>query len=438
MLARALLFSSDEHTTGLLTQALAELSIQVEHCPEIFDAVEKLTTRKYQIVIADWTQEVEASFFLKAARDLEFSQSIYSLAVALEKDTPAALETGVNGILAKPLTPEQIKNVLTSALNLDGLEAARSTVEPETQENVPTSRPKETVPELVPVDAPWLASTSNDWARIQNLSSPRESFSFAGYARQQVAPPSLIHLGRRLGWLGGLAMLAAVALCGWKLGYGGEAFRRGSASANSSEFKPAVQERTTPSTAGESEEPGWDAGLQNADGGSKVSSAPVSRAHIRVRPVLPPSQNTKGRPAEPAPPAVARKMNSTPEIPDSLLVPALTMASKTMAPTRHVPGTPWALDPLMLPEEVSRPMLVHRVLPSYPEKAVGTGLQGLVVLQAWVGRDGSVRDVKLIRGYLVFGEAAFQAVRQWRYQPYRVNGEIVEMQTFVTVDFRRP
>src|SRR5438132_844332 len=75
MLPRALLFSSDEQTTGLLTQALAELAIPVEACPDIFAAVEKLTTRNYQIIIADWTPSVEAGFFLKAARELVFSQA---------------------------------------------------------------------------------------------------------------------------------------------------------------------------------------------------------------------------------------------------------------------------------------------------------------------------------------------------------------------------
>jgi protein TonB len=81
---------------------------------------------------------------------------------------------------------------------------------------------------------------------------------------------------------------------------------------------------------------------------------------------------------------------------------------------------------------------VHRVLPIYPAKAIEAGLEGAVVLQAWVGQDGSIRDLKLVRGYLVLGKAAIQAVKQWRYQPYRLNGEIVDMQTFITVDFQRP
>src|SRR5438105_10912337 len=117
MLPRALLFSSDEQTTGLLTQALAELAIPVEACPDIFAAVEKLTTRNYQIIIADWTPSVEAGFFLKAARELVFSQATFTLAVVRERDTAAAFQTGVNGILAKPIIAEQAKNTFLAALN---------------------------------------------------------------------------------------------------------------------------------------------------------------------------------------------------------------------------------------------------------------------------------------------------------------------------------
>jgi len=65
-------------------------------------------------------------------------------------------------------------------------------------------------------------------------------------------------------------------------------------------------------------------------------------------------------------------------------------------------------------------------------------LQGPVVLQAWIARDGTIQDLKLIQGSFVLGQAAYRAVKQWRYQPYLVNGRAVEAQTFVTVDFKLP
>src|SRR5438132_13020138 len=109
MLPRALLFSSDEQTTGLLTQALAELRIPVEACPDIFAAVEKLTSRNYQIIIADWTPSVEAGFFLKAARKLWFSQATFPLALVGKRVPLGLFKPAGNGIWARPIIAYQPK-----------------------------------------------------------------------------------------------------------------------------------------------------------------------------------------------------------------------------------------------------------------------------------------------------------------------------------------
>jgi periplasmic protein TonB len=82
--------------------------------------------------------------------------------------------------------------------------------------------------------------------------------------------------------------------------------------------------------------------------------------------------------------------------------------------------------------------LLQKVPPNYPEQALKAGLQGPVVLQAWIARDGTIRELKLIRGSFLLGQAAYKAVRQWRYQPYLLNGRAVEAQTYVTIDFRLP
>ena len=66
------------------------------------------------------------------------------------------------------------------------------------------------------------------------------------------------------------------------------------------------------------------------------------------------------------------------------------------------------------------------------------GLQGPVVLQAWIGRDGSVRELKLVNGSFLLAKAAVSAVKQWRYRPYVRNGVAVEAETYVTVNFKLP
>src|SRR5256885_6223127 len=97
-----------------------------------------------------------------------------------------------------------------------------------------------------------------------------------------------------------------------------------------------------------------------------------------------------------------------------------------------------SLEPVSVSEELSAALLLDRVEPSYPQQALRAGLQGPVVLQAWIARDGTIRELKLMRGSFVLGQAAYEAVKQWRYKPYVRNGHAVEAQTYVTVDFRLP
>jgi len=118
--------------------------------------------------------------------------------------------------------------------------------------------------------------------------------------------------------------------------------------------------------------------------------------------------------------------------------PAASLGAARTGAARSTSNFTGALNPVVLPEETSRELLVSKVQPVYPPQAARTGLQGAVVLQALVGKDGSIRDLKLIRGYLVFGRAAFDAVKQWRYKPYVLNGQAVETQTQITVNFKPP
>jgi len=124
-------------------------------------------------------------------------------------------------------------------------------------------------------------------------------------------------------------------------------------------------------------------------------------------------------------------------IPESLKSPVQSASLRNVA-ARTNPSLLAAMEPVALPEDLSRKLLLQRILPSYPEQAVKARLQGPVVLQAWIGRDGTIQSLKLIRGSLLLGQAAYEAVRQWRYQPYLVNGRAVEAQTLVTVDFKLP
>jgi len=87
---------------------------------------------------------------------------------------------------------------------------------------------------------------------------------------------------------------------------------------------------------------------------------------------------------------------------------------------------------------VSRMMegnLVHRVQPDYPLLARQVRVQGKVVLRAMISREGAIENLQVLSGHSMLIPAAVDAVRQWRYRPYVLNGEPVEVETEVTVNF---
>jgi periplasmic protein TonB len=90
------------------------------------------------------------------------------------------------------------------------------------------------------------------------------------------------------------------------------------------------------------------------------------------------------------------------------------------------------------PARVSRMMegnLVYKVQPEYPPMARSARIQGGVVLRAIISRTGTIEHVKLLRGHPLLVKAAIDAVSQWRYRPYILNGDPVEVETEVTVNF---
>ncbi len=84
---------------------------------------------------------------------------------------------------------------------------------------------------------------------------------------------------------------------------------------------------------------------------------------------------------------------------------------------------------------VSQGMLVHRVEPEYPAIAKMNHIQGSVVLQALISKEGRVTNLTPISGPSVLFPASIAAVQQWRYKPYIFNGEPVEVKTTITVNF---
>jgi protein TonB len=94
--------------------------------------------------------------------------------------------------------------------------------------------------------------------------------------------------------------------------------------------------------------------------------------------------------------------------------------------------------PVMGSQGVSGGSLEREVQPIYPAQARSTRLQGPVTLRAVIDEVGEVRDLRTISGDAVLAQAAIDAVRQWHYQPYRLNGQPVKMPIRITVNFTLP
>jgi periplasmic protein TonB len=80
-------------------------------------------------------------------------------------------------------------------------------------------------------------------------------------------------------------------------------------------------------------------------------------------------------------------------------------------------------------------MLINKVLPVYPLMAREMHVSGRVQLQATISRDGTIENLRVVDGPTLLQQAAINAVKQWRYRPYLLNREPVEVETTINVDF---
>ena len=85
---------------------------------------------------------------------------------------------------------------------------------------------------------------------------------------------------------------------------------------------------------------------------------------------------------------------------------------------------------------VEQGLLIQEVKPVYPPLARQAGVQGEVILQAVIGKDGRIENLRVVSGNPMLVKAARDAVIQWRYRPYLLDGEPVEVETQITVNFK--
>jgi periplasmic protein TonB len=452
----SLLFSSDEEMSRLLGQALRELDFDVEYCPEIFSAVEKLTSRSYDVVIADWSEGLEAMFVLKTTHELESNRKALTIAVAGPDTTAAARQAGAELVICRPIVPQKAKHsLLTCKAFVDHMPAwlPKLGFRP-LEENAAAT------PVVIPTPRPWPSRN----AHVQQPSPPvtrseeplvlpvvpaiafEEDFipnptvqrAFSSAPRDETSPAPVSNKPRRALRMAAVVVTTAsvVYVCSLpvrtqnlmtSLGtICGRALDRSTAWLHHSET--TVQASTEP--------------LSMESTRLTMPEAPARVEHIRrTRERSPATASGAPVKSNERPPSTAIPVTSEQPRPVAdLHIPESLQESPQSAQTttKSAVSLATSLEPIDLPEELARKLLVETVLPKYPEEALRAGMQGAVVLQAWIGRDGNVLDLKLIRGSFVLGQAAYQAVKHWRFQPYIRNGRALEAQTYITVNFKLP
>lgn len=85
---------------------------------------------------------------------------------------------------------------------------------------------------------------------------------------------------------------------------------------------------------------------------------------------------------------------------------------------------------------VTQGLLLHKVEPVYPKIALAARVMGVVLVKAVIGKDGVIKELEIVNGSPLLTQAALDAVKQWRYRPYLLNGEPVEVETNITVTFQ--
>jgi TonB family protein len=447
----SLLFSSDEETSRRLGQTLTELEFHVEFCPEIFAAIEKLTSKRFDVIVCDWNEGPEAAFLLKTSRELQLNRSAFMVVIARPEASVVAQRAGADLVLSKPVMPASAKYaLLTCDLFLQRMRSWLPQLGFQAQGNgfeyVPKSKPALISNPHVPRSPePCRLPPIPEDAKLLPV-IPAFAFangSYGGSGRRSILgleadphkpTPQRAHPADKK-----FLRKAALTVVFIAVGYAfSEPLRSEGLAASIVTICGRALERTQALLREDKPDqaPGNIAIARGEPASSRLG--PSTRIKLKATGPATTAGNLSSSISQSSPPLPqAPPTTIQASIPQSLTMSLYGGAMSSVA-TRVAPSLLAALEPISVPEALSERLVLQKVAPGYPEQALRTGLQGSVVLQALIGRDGNIRDLKLIRGSFLLGRAAYQAVRQWRYQPWIVNGRAVEAQTFVTVDFRLP
>jgi len=310
-------------------------------------------------------------------------------------------------------------------------------------------------------DTPSATVEASQSADADSSSAAPYAFTFGGANPKPASEASSGGSKKILGVVAALVALGAAAYYGWTTLY-----PSGFASSGHSAAAPAVASpvvtapvkappaATLPAPAAAQPAVAVAPTLDNAGNNPAVSAidaetseAPKANAAGTATKSAPASAPASKSPASPAAPSIKVGRTSTVSLKKSeaeVAAPGVVAMSSPdasalpgISPSQPVLPKP-VLQTVNISQGVSQGLIVKRVQPHYPQSAVQQRIEGDVNLVATISKNGDITAVKVTSGQSVLVHAAVEAVRQWKYKPYLLNGEPVEIQTDVTVKFKLP
>lgn len=456
---RAYVFSNDAKSLEILHQIFEELAVTSEQSNELAAAIKKISTEGFDAVLVDCDDLQMATQLFGILRGSTLNHAMTIAVVDGKAGVPTAFRLGAKMVLSKPLSLEQARSTLRSALAVRRRDvqenktlAAAASAQTATEHAAPPAKsalettlasppPAEAAPPARSVtpavassqgaaaaparenktsaDSPLAAAhppKSNpeqpipDKARMSpesktsgEPSKPQIALVSRQEPKSQPSAPTFAMLGEKQsrskrGLLPAIVAILLIAAAGvaWMT-------------------QPKVRSVVLAEYGQLTHHPTAIAPAPPAD-----QSSPDAQAATQAAPqtaVPDPAQSAPAA-AAPDPSTLAQGFQDNPPAEASAPAPAADNA-----------------EPVLVPEDLADAHVTHRVAPWYPTKARHAHVKGNVIVAASVGADGTVQSAAATKGNPMLRLAAEEAVKQWQYQPYYQNGQPVPFQTQVTVSF---
>ena len=451
MAFRALLFSKNTETNAAMATACESTGIRVEVCSDIFTAIEKGKTQAFSCVIADWADQPEASFLLKRARESAPSRVTVAIAIVDRDPTPAELrDNRLDFLVYRPISAGEAEAVLAKACQqmqpVSVEDAGEAPVQAGANSQCPsTASAGADAPEPSPQDPPAGFPEANAADANGEIASDEG----------EEEPQGRSHNSVFRGACAAVLVLTA-AFCLWRSREGIEylsltpegSFRVLRESVAALFYENQTVALPVGSAGSDAHQDAYFSRAPSSNAKPTPLGVVATESTLDARLPLPKAPDFPlpvpfFEHQDPAPIRVERapipeSMRNSPPIARPVVVAVSPAQMMPVSAPQPQPAIQQFSEPVTVSEEAARALLVHTVDPVYPPEALAQKLHGPVILQVRVGRDGSVEDLKIVRGYFILGRAAIAAVKQWRFQPYSVNGHAAATQTVITINFSYP